>query len=270
MNELHLGDCLDILPTLPTQSVRMVFLDMPYGHTDLFFDKDVVGKGRKLDYTKYEDRQSMTNFIRKRLLPELKRVCLPNGVIVATSNKLFTGVLQNALCEYWVDEAVWVKGNLTNPMQVGVNKQPSKMEAINVFAFGKGYIFNPLQEEAGKPYKGFSSDLKTVGEAIGSAKSKHRDNPTGKRYKGGVFEYSREAGGVHPTQKPIGLLKELVLQYTHENDIVLDAFAGSGTTAVACLQTGRRYVCIEKSEVYFGKMQDRITTEKNKLEYETP
>ena len=266
MSEFIFGNCLNILPTLPAQSVRLVFLDMPYGHTNLDFDKTVVGKGRKMDYTKPKDRQLMTDYITEILLPEFKRICLPNGVIVATSNKLFTGVLQNALCEYWVDEATWVKGNLTNPMQVGKNKQPSKVECINIFAFGKNYVFNPLQEEgAGKPYTGFKNELKSVGKVIGGAISKHRDNPTGKRYRGGVFCYSRDAKGFHDTQKPLPLLKDLITQYTNEGDFVLDPFAGSCTTGAACLRTNRNYICIESDANYYALAQARLQTEENKL-----
>lgn len=254
------ADCIEYLSALQEQSVRMVFLDMPYGHTSLLFDKEIVGVGRSLDYTKRKDRDLMTDYLIDILLPALKRVCLSNAVIVATSNKLFTGVLQSALCEYWVDEATWVKGNLTNPTALKT-KQPAKTEAINVFALKKPYLFNPLQEDGvGKPYKAFASDVTTIGEVIGSAKSKHRDNPNGARYVGGVFYASREYERYHPTQKPVALLELLTRQYTNEGDLVLDPFAGSGATAVACLQTGRRCIAIEKYAMQYEKMKMRLDT----------
>lgn len=262
-NNVIFGDCFEILPTLPAGSVQLVMLDMPYGYTSLFFDKEVVGKSRKLDYTKQKDRMLMYDFLVEKLMPALKRVCAPNAVVVATSSKQFSAVLNFAWADYWVDEAVWVKGNLTNPAQASKTKQPAKFELVSVFSFGEKYTFNKLMGE-GKPYKGFRSDLKTTGEVIGKMKSIHYENE-GTRIQGGVFQYSRDFGGTHPTQKPLGLWKDLIYMYSNENDLVLDCFAGLMTTAVASIELKRSYLCIENNLEFYNKGLSRVQAIENNL-----
>ncbi len=260
---LYFGDYLKISPTLPAGLVKLVMLDMPYGHTDLPFDAQIVGKSRKLDYTVLKDRMIMHDYLLETLLPTLKRVCAPDAVIVATSNKGFSAVLNFALGDYKVDEGVWVKSNLTNAPQVKRNKMPSKHEHISVFAFSKKYTFNPLIQ-VGKPYKGFRNDLKTTGEVTGKMKSVHYENE-GTRYGGGIFQYAREAKALHPVQKPLDLWKDLIAMYSNEGDLVLDPFAGVGTTAVACLHLNRKSWNIEKDAEYFAKMLKRVEAEPNQF-----
>ncbi len=254
--KIFLDDCFEIMPTvLKYDKADLVMLDMPYGHTDLGFDAEVVGKGRKLDYTKLADRMAMHDYLLGTLLPSLQNVCNPNAVIVATSNKGFSAVLNFAWGDYKVDEGVWVKANLTNATQVK-RKMPAKHEHISVFALGKDYTFNPLMQ-VGKPYKGFESDTKTTGEVTGALKSVHYANE-GTRYGGGVFYYAREHKGVHPTQKPLGLWRDLIAMYSNEGDMVLDPFAGGGTTAVACKELQRHSICIEKDKEYYDKILKRV------------
>jgi DNA modification methylase len=109
----------------------------------------------------------------------------------------------------------------------------------------------------GKPYTGFESTTgKTVGKVNGSAKSVHYANE-GTRYQSSILDFAR-AYGLHPTQKPLGLFRSLVRMFSNEGDTVFDGFAGSGTTAVACLHENRQYVCCEKDATYFTNTQERI------------
>ena len=81
-----------------------------------------------------------------------------------------------------------------------------------------------------------------------------------------IIQYSR-VSGLHPTQKPVDLLEYLVKTYTNENDIVLDFTAGSGTTGIACMNTNRKCVLIEKEEKYCDIIVERLKqTEKEKSE----
>lgn len=63
---------------------------------------------------------------------------------------------------------------------------------------------------------------------------------------------------IHPTQKPLGLFEKILLDYSKENDLILDCFSGSGTTAVACYNTKRKFICIEKDKEYFEKSKERL------------
>jgi site-specific DNA-methyltransferase (adenine-specific) len=73
-----------------------------------------------------------------------------------------------------------------------------------------------------------------------------------------VLEFGREGKTVHPTQKPVALMEYLVKTYTNEGDTVLDSCMGSGTTGVACANTGRRFVGIERDPGYFDIARKRI------------
>ena len=70
---------------------------------------------------------------------------------------------------------------------------------------------------------------------------------------------------IHPTQKPRGLLEKILLDYSKENDLILDCFSGSGTTAVACYNTNRRFICIEKDKEYYEKSLERLKEIKSQI-----
>jgi len=80
----------------------------------------------------------------------------------------------------------------------------------------------------------------------------------GKKYKSNVFEYKKEYNGEHPTQKPILLLEDLIKTFSNENDLVVDLTMGSGSTGVACKNTNRSFIGIEKDEAYFKIAEQRI------------
>jgi site-specific DNA-methyltransferase (adenine-specific) len=107
------------------------------------------------------------------------------------------------------------------------------------------------------PYTGFSSDKSKIGEVYGSAKSKHRDNPEGSRYPKTILKFKQEKG-FHPTQKPVPLMEYLIKTYTNEDDTVLDPTMGSGTTGVACVNTNRNFIGIERDEKYYDMAKSRI------------
>ena len=107
------------------------------------------------------------------------------------------------------------------------------------------------------PYGGFSSNTSTIGEVYGKQQSKHRDNPEGSRYPKTILKYKQEKG-LHPTQKPVGLMEYLIKTYTNENETVLDNTMGSGTTGVACMNTNRNFIGIESDEKYYKIAEERI------------
>ena len=82
--------------------------------------------------------------------------------------------------------------------------------------------------------------------------------PEGKKFKSNVLEYKKDYSGHHPTQKPVALLEDLIKTYTNEGDTVLDFTMGSGSTGVACMNTGRNFIGIERDDKYFKIANDRI------------
>ena len=81
----------------------------------------------------------------------------------------------------------------------------------------------------------------------------------GRKYKSNILKYAKDYDGLHPTQKPVLLLEDLIKTFSNEGDLVVDLTAGSGTTAIACLNTGRNYILIEKEEKYYNIINKRIS-----------
>lgn len=121
----------------------------------------------------------------------------------------------------------------------------------------KAAVYNPIMTE-GKPY---TDKARPRGNQLleKSLDIKTSITNTGTRYPASVIDFSNpNHGNIHPTQKPVALFEYLIKTYTNEGALVLDNCAGSGTTAIACLNTNREYICMEKDETYFQLMQERV------------
>ena len=110
-------------------------------------------------------------------------------------------------------------------------------------------------------------DLKAEDDTFVIVKEHERtfNLPEGEKSLSNVLEFSKDTDGFHPTQKPVALIRRLVLTYTNEGDTVLDNCMGSGTTAIACIKEKRHFIGFELSEEYFDKAQRRIKAEQAQL-----
>ena len=233
MVELHHGDCLKILPTLSDNSVDMLLVDLPYGTTACKWDSIIP-----LD----------------KLWEQYNRICKQNAVMVFTAAQPFTTVLASSNIKNFKYEWIWEKPQGTNPMNSKVMPLKSH-ENILVF-YRKKPTYNP-QMWYSTPYSGFISDSSKIGEVYGKQQSKHRDNPEGSRFPKTVLKYKQEKG-LHPTQKPVGLMEYLIKTYTNEGYTVLDNTMGSGTTGLACMNINRHFIGIESNKKYYNIAKDRL------------
>ena len=233
MVDLHLGDCLDILPTLSDNSVDMLLVDLPYGTTACKWDSIIP-----LD----------------KLWEQYNRICKQNAAMVFTAAQPFTTVLASSNIKNFKYEWIWETPQGTNPMNSKVMPLKSH-ENILVF-YRKKPTYTP-QMWYSTPYSGFVSDSSKIGEVYGKQQSKHRDNPEGSRFPKTVLKYKQEKG-LHPTQKPVGLMEYLIKTYSNEGDTVLDNTMGSGTTGLACLNTNRYFIGIESDEKYYTIAKERL------------
>ena len=233
MVDLYEGDCLNILPKLADNSVDMLLVDLPYGTTACKWDSVIP-----LD----------------QLWNQYNIICKKNAAMVFTAAQPFTTILASSNIENFKYEWIWEKPQGTNPMNAKVMPLKSH-ENILVF-YRKKPTYNP-QMWYSTPYSGFSSNVSKIGEVYGSQQSKHRDNPEGSRYPKTILKYKQEKG-LHPTQKPVGLMEYLIKTYTNEDEIVLDNTMGSGTTGVACMNTNRKFIGIESDKKYFDIAKQRI------------
>lgn len=235
-NKVFEADCLDLLPYIPSKSIDMVLCDLPYGTTQNKWDSVID---------------------LKRLWKEYTRIIKDNGVIVLTSQGIFTAHLIMSNEEWFKYKIVWIKSKSTNFLNA--KKQPlRKHEDICVF-YRRQPTYNP-QMSVGESYdKGLRKNQFTG--SYGDFKPS-RVKSDGARYPNDVVFYEDEPfedciyiktaeseGQVyHPTQKPVELGRYLIRTYTNPGDIVLDNACGSGSFLVAAAMEGRRYIGIEKNK----------------------
>lgn len=229
------GDCLDVMKSIPDKSVDMVLCDLPYG------------ANIKCEWDCPLDLELLWN--------EYKRVVKDNGNIVLFGKQPFSSSLVFSNVKDFKYALVWQKQQATNPMCAKRRIMPIH-EDLLVF-YKKFGTYNPQMSYGNRNYKGFCDENKKNGEVYGT-KSVHRTCLDGSRYPTSVLKFNTERSKFHPTQKPVALLEYLIKTYTNEGDVVLDNCAGSMSTGVACIRTGRKGIMIEKDEHYFDVGIERL------------
>ena len=238
-NSIINGDCLEVMKFIPDKSIDCIICDLPYGITACKWDTVIP----------FEP-----------LWEQYKRIIKPNGAIVLFGSQPFTSALVMSNPKWFKYEWIWQKDCMSNPALAKI--QPLKYhENVSVFCEGRT-VYNPEMWDAGfiSNKQGRNSYLGTSGSRF--VKSSIQ-NGTTLRYPKSIIRFSKpkhnsKDGILHPTQKPVLLLEYLLKTYSQEGELILDNTAGSGTLAIACINTDRRYICIEKDEHYFEVMRTRI------------
>lgn len=235
MIDLRKGDCLELMQDIPSKSIDMILCDLPYQKTACEWDK-------------------LINMV--LLWEQYNRIIKDNGVIALFGIEPFSSKLRMDNLKNYKYDIVWKKQQATNPMfaKKGVMRIH---ENISIF-YKKQCTYNPQMTYGHKNYSSFKSNTSKIGEIYGNMKSAHRNCNDGSRYPVSVIKFNTERSKFHPTQKPVALLEYLIKTYTNENDIVLDNCMGSGSTGVACVNTNRKFIGIEKDEKYFEIAKQRI------------
>ena len=232
MIDLRRGDCLEIMRDIADKSVDMILCDLPYGTTNCKWD-------------------SVIPF--EPLWEQYKRIIKDNGAIALFGSEPFSTLLRFSNLKMFRYDWIWAKNRGTGLFHA--KKMPMKSHEIISIFYKNPPKYIP-QMRAGKPYK--CRQGKQSG-AFGDSKKEIITENSGGRYPLSVLNYNSTNGkNVHPTQKPVALLEYLIKTYTDEGDIVLDNCMGSGSTGVACVNTGRGFIGIEKDERYFDIAQQRI------------
>ena len=233
------GDCLDVMPMLPDGCADMILCDLPYGATVCRWDTVIP----------FEP-----------LWEQYRRLIKPNGTIVLTATQPFTSALVMSNPKWFRYDWAWIKNRSTN--FVHAQRQPlRKHEQVLVF-YGAQPTYNAQGlRRYGKVEKPRYGEAHPTGERIFRQKNQ---TPYLREYTGyptTELRFDIEPERFHPTQKPVALFEYLIRTYTNPGEMVLDNCAGSGTTGIAALNTGRRAVLIEKEaeycEVIRTRLQDR-------------
>lgn len=230
--ELHLGDCLEVMSAIHDGSIDLILCDLPYGTTACKWDVVIP----------FEP-----------LWEQYKRVIKRNGAIVLTASQPFTSRLVMSNPKWFKYCWIWDK---VRPTGFQIAKHRPMMRHEEICIFGKSTIpYYPIMEKRDVPVKG-----RVYGSSL-SSPLKFNDGLVrvyDKKYPQSLIRIAKENTREHPTQKPVALMEYLIKTYSNEGERVLDNCMGSGTTGVAALQTGRRFIGIEKDPKYFELAKNRI------------
>lgn len=230
---LYNEECLNAMMFLPPQSVDMVMADLPYGTTQNKWDSIIP---------------------LELLWAEYKRIC--KGAIVLTALDPFSSSMVVSNLGAWKQTLVWEKNVASNFLNA---KRQHLVIHENVLVFSFGPLHYSPQMSAGEPYVQKRKKDDDLGACYGKVGERTTTVNTGERYPKTVIRFIRETG-LHPTQKPVALMEYLIRTYTNPGDTVLDNTMGSGTTGVACANTGRSFIGMEKDveHGYFQIAEKRI------------
>lgn len=224
------ADCMEVLKSLPSKSIDLILTDPPYEVDSHGGRSTQKGLGERANNLRDNIRFVSEGFDYETVLNEMIRVCKKINIYLFCSNAQITkimGFFEKLGCSTTL--LVWHK---TNAIPLANGTYHSNVEFI-VCAREKGACFNDLE---------LSKKSKVIAMPY----------PTEFRF--------------HPTQKPVELIERLLAIKSNENDLVLDCYSGSGTTAIACHRTNRRFICVEKDPKYWEKSVRRLDAEQAQLQ----
>lgn len=235
LNKIYNEDCLEGMKRIPNKSIDMILCDLPYGTTQNKWDSIIP-----LD----------------NLWKQYERVIKDSGAIVLTAQTPFDKVLGSSNLKLLKYEWIWEKNRGTG--HLNAKKMPMKSHENILVFYKKLPTYNPIMRE-GDPYirKDCSKSSLNKGN-YGKTNESHTTVSEGGRYPLSVLNFNSVERTIHPTQKPVELFEYLIKTYTNEGETVLDNCMGSGTTAIACINTQRNFIGFEINKEYHRISNDRI------------
>lgn len=244
-NKLYHGDCFDYLPKISDKSIDLILTDMPYGtlnksNPDAQWDKEVDLKA---------------------LWAQYKRIIKPNGAILLFGQGLFAAKLIVSNARWFRYDIVWNKVRKSNFLNC--KRMPMRQHEQVLVFYEKPPTYHPQMVYAG-PHQRNHSRGKQEGEQTNTCYGKFGKAEvvmSDYKYPGTIVTFPKghsKEDWLHSTAKPVNLLRWLILTYSNEGDLVLDSFAGSGSTLIAAIEEKRDFVGIELSDKYFDVCQKRV------------
>ena len=248
INKIHCMDCIEGMKQLEDNSVDMILCDLPYGTTDCSWDTIIPFD---------------------KLWEQYEKIISDVGSIVLFSSGIFTAQLISSNLKLYKYKFVWVKNNTTNFVHAK-NRPLTNHEDILIFSKApmghksqlneRRMIYNPQGLiEINKDIKAGKGRFGTIAGKRPSHKEifkrTHTNYPTDILW--GFSEPSANEKQ-HTSQKPVELFKYLIKTYSNEGDLVLDNCIGSGTTGIACIETGRKFIGFEILQEYVDIANKRL------------
>ena len=242
-NTIINADCLEAMKYIADKSIDCIICDLPYGITACKWDTVIP----------FEP-----------LWEQYKRIVKPRGAIVLFGSQPFTSALVMSNPKWFKYEWTWNKKSTAG----FVNTKNKPMNTIeNICVFSEGTCAN----KSLKRMNYYPQGLKNYNKKASYRNKPHKENTYYRKstdnpeyiqeftnYPRNYIEIPYQSNSIHPTQKPVALIEYFIKTYTLKDELILDNTAGSGTLAIAAINTDRNYICIEKDEHYFEVMRDRI------------
>ena len=242
--DLRLGDCLELMKAIPDGSIDAIITDPPYGTTACKWD-------------------SVIPF--DLMWEQLSRVIKPLKAIALFGSEPFATTMRASNIKNYKYDWYWNKKFGGNFVQA--KRMPLKsVECVSVFCYGdKMPTYYPQMVKREKPIKqGGVKTSKAI--PVKNNKETHTKRVYTHKYPVTELDFKKELGRTsHPTQKPVPLMEYLIKTYTNEGETVLDFTMGSGTTAIACLNTNRNFIGMELDEGYFNIAKQRVEDRRKEL-----
>ena len=239
--DAYLWDCLEIMDSLIEQWIQVdaIITDPPYWTTACKWDQIIP-------FNKMRER--------------LNKLIKPNWAIVLFGSEPFSSALRMSNIKMYKYDWIWEKDKWTNIFNA--YRMPLKIhENISVF-YEKQSVYNPQKTEWNGDCRRWSHNVRKEWVFWKSENIWYSDKyEPNKRLPKSIQKFSnknQKQNRFHPTQKPVALIEYLVKTYTNEWETVLDFTAGSFTTAIACENTNRKRICIEKDEWYYNIWIERV------------
>jgi len=236
LNRIYNEDCLEGMKRIPDKSIDMILCDLPYGTTACKWDAVIP----------FEP-----------LWEQYERIIKDNGAIVLTASQPFSTMLRYSNLKNYKYDLIWVKNNAGN-FQLCKKQFLKFHENISIF-YKKQPTYNPqglkkLENPIVQSNKGKAGKLGHLGSE--KKRSHYKQEFIG--YPRNILYFDRPSKPLHPTQKPVELCEYLIKTYTNEGETVLDNCMGSGTTAIACINTNRNFIGFELDKHYCDIANERI------------
>lgn len=243
LNKIYNGDCLELMPQIASGSIDMILCDLPYGTTQCKWDTVIPFD---------------------KLWQHYERIIKLNGAIVLFGAEPFSSYLRTSNIGLYKYDWIWDKIKGTGFLNA--KRQPMRNHEIVSVFYKKQCTYN-FQKTSGHINKKTFRAKELQTEVYGEMNKDYFYEST-ERYPRSiqVFSTDTQNSSIHPTQKPVALCEYLIKTYTNEGEIVLDNCGGSGTTAIACINTKRKYIVMEKEQKYFDIAEKRVAEHKPILE----
>ena len=234
--KLHLGDCLEFMRTLPDMSVDLVLADLPYGTTQNSWDSVIPFAS---------------------LWDAFERVVRPNAAIALFGAEPFSSALRMSNLQRFKYDWIWQKTHPSN--HLNAKRMPMRVhETISIFSFGTPPYY-PIMT-SGHAHKVARAKYSRRGDSCYGNEKRNTLYDSTIRYPQDIIEIGNgdKAKRLHPSEKPVALMQYFIETYSTVGETVLDCTFGSGTTGVACVQTGRNFIGCEIDPDYFAIAEKRI------------